>query len=125
MDPAALADVPAHSTSHKHSGGDEIAKSTSGANAVPKADAGGRLDRGWEPLLVSTADQGYFFPVTIQAPQSSGATTTFTANVMRVWQFVLPFAVTVNQMSFEVVATSGAELPLGWASGTRRAPTLR
>jgi len=63
--------------------------------------------------LVTTVDQGYFFPVTIQAPQSSGATTIFSANTMRVWQFVLPFAATVNQMSFEVVATSGAGTSLG------------
>jgi hypothetical protein len=32
---------------------------------------------------------------------------------VRVWQYVLPFAVTVNQMSFEVVATSGAGTSLG------------
>ena len=38
---------------------------------------------------------------------------TFTANTMRVWQFVLPFAVTVNQMTFEVVATSGTGTALG------------
>jgi len=63
--------------------------------------------------LVTTVDQGYFFPVTIQAPQSSGATTIFSANTMRIWQFVLPFAVAVNQMSFEVVGTSGAGTSLG------------
>ncbi len=63
--------------------------------------------------LLTTVDQGYFFPVTIQAPQSSGATTTFSANTVRVWQFVLPFAVTVSQMSFEVVAASGAGASLG------------
>jgi hypothetical protein len=63
--------------------------------------------------LVSTVDQGYFYPVTIQAPQSSGASTTFSANTMRVWQFVLPFAATINQVTFEVVATSGAGASLG------------
>ncbi len=63
--------------------------------------------------LVTTVDQGYFFPVTIQAPQSSGATTAFSVNTVRVWQFVLPFAVTVNQVSFEVVGTSGAGTSLG------------
>ncbi len=103
----------AHASTHKHGGADEVAQATAAANAVPKADGSGRLDKAWQPLLVSTADQGYFFPVTIQAPQSSGATTAFTANNMRVWQFVLPFAVTVNQMSFEVVATSGAGTSLG------------
>ncbi len=63
--------------------------------------------------LVSTVDQGYFYPITIQAPQSSGATTTFSTNTTRVWQFVLPFAVTLNQMAFEVVATSGVGTSLG------------
>jgi hypothetical protein len=63
--------------------------------------------------LVTTVDQGYFFPVTIQAPQSSGATTAFSTNTTRVWQFVLPFAVTLNQMTFEVVATSGVGTSLG------------
>jgi hypothetical protein len=103
----------AHASTHKHGGSDEVATATAAANAIPKADSSGRLDKGWQPVLVGTVDQGYFFPVTIQVPQSSGATTVFTANNMRVWQYVLPFAVTVNQMSFEVVATSGTGTSLG------------
>jgi hypothetical protein len=103
----------AHGSTHKHGGADEVAQATAAANAIPKADGSGRLDKGWQPVLVGTVDQGYFFPVTIQAPQSSGATNTFGANNVRVWQYVLPFAVTVNQMSFEVVATSGTGTSLG------------
>ncbi len=103
----------AHASTHKHGGSDEVAQASPAANTVPKADGSGRLDKGWQPVLVGTVDQGYFFPVTIQAPQSSGATSSFTANTMRVWQFVLPFAVTVNQMTFEVVATSGTGTSLG------------
>ncbi len=72
----------------------------------------------WEPqsnspLLVNTADQGYFFGVTVHPPETSGATTVFSANIQRVWQFVLPYAVTVNQLSFEVVAASGTSTSLG------------
>jgi hypothetical protein len=103
----------AHASTHRHGGSDEIAAAAPGANAIPKAGANGRLAAGFAPLLVDAADQGYFFPVTIQAPQSSGATTAFSANTMRLWQFVLPFAATVNQMSFEVVGTSGAGTSLG------------
>lgn len=39
----------AHSTNHKHSGGDEVATDTAGANAIPKAGSGGKLDIGWLP----------------------------------------------------------------------------
>jgi hypothetical protein len=72
----------------------------------------------WEPqskapMVVNTADQGYFFGVTVHPPETSGATTVFSANIQRVWQFVLPYAVTVNQLSFEVVAASGTSTSLG------------
>ncbi len=74
----------------------------------------------WEPqnrnlAVLDTVDRGYFFGVTVQAPETSGATTTFGANVHRVWQFVLPYAVTVNQVNFEVVTASGAGTSLGLA----------
>lgn len=97
----------AHATSHKNGGSDEVAAAAAAANVIPKAGADGRLAVGFGPLLVDTADRGYFFGMTVQAPDSAGATNTFTANVQRVWQFVLPFAVTVNQVTFEVIATSG------------------
>jgi hypothetical protein len=35
-----------HATQHQHGGGDEVGTATPGANAIPKADAGGKLD-GW------------------------------------------------------------------------------
>ena len=35
-----------HATQHKHGGSDEIATATPAANAIPKADSGGKLD-GW------------------------------------------------------------------------------
>ncbi len=36
-----------HAASHQHGGSDEIATATPGANAIPKAGAGGDLDGGW------------------------------------------------------------------------------
>jgi hypothetical protein len=45
----ALADAQtpsAHAASHKHGGADEVATATPAANAIPKADAAGKLD-GW------------------------------------------------------------------------------
>ena len=42
-------DPNAHTNSHKHAGDDEISTSTPGANAIPKASAGGTLDAGWIP----------------------------------------------------------------------------
>jgi hypothetical protein len=102
-----------HASTHQHGGSDELATATPAANAIPKAGSGGRLAAVFQPLLFDTADRGYFFGVTVQIPDSSGATTAFSANAQRVWQFVLPYAVTVNQIAFEVVATSGAGTSLG------------
>ncbi len=67
-----------------------------------------RAGNGTSNVLIDTADRGYFFGVSVQPPDNSGTTATFSANVHRVWQFVLPLAATVNQISFEVVATSGS-----------------
>ena len=39
----------AHALRHKHGGVDEVATGTPTANAIPKADAGGKLDVGWLP----------------------------------------------------------------------------
>jgi hypothetical protein len=72
-----------------------------------------RAGTGVGGVLVDTADRGYFFGVSVQPPDNSGTTTTFSSNVHRVWQFVLPFSATVNQISFEVVGTSGAGASLG------------
>lgn len=36
-----------HAASHQHSGADEVATATPGANAIPKAGAGGTLNDGW------------------------------------------------------------------------------
>jgi hypothetical protein len=36
-----------HAASHQHSGNDEIATATPAANAIPKADANGKLENGW------------------------------------------------------------------------------
>jgi len=112
--------VSAHAASHKDGGSDEVATATAAAGAVPKAGTNGRLAPAWSPTLIDTVDRGYFFGVTIQPPETSGATNTFNANVHRVWQFVLPFAVTVNQISFEVVALSGTGTSMGlglWDAG--------
>jgi hypothetical protein len=42
-------DPKAHAASHKNGGGDEVATATPAANAIPKADADGRLSAGWIP----------------------------------------------------------------------------
>ena len=38
-----------HAAEHKHGGNDEVASATPGPNAIPKADATGRLANGWLP----------------------------------------------------------------------------
>jgi len=43
--------VGSHAASHQHGGGDEVATATPGANAIPKAGAGGALGTGWIPDL--------------------------------------------------------------------------
>jgi|GEM_PF-4435947 len=73
----------------------------------------GNLPAAQNTTMITTADQGYFVAVSIYPAQSSGATSLFTANVMRLWQFVLPWRVTINQLSFEVVAISGVGKSLG------------
>lgn len=49
--PAAAA---THASQHQHGGADEIATATPGANAIPKAGAGGTLASGWIPDLSGT-----------------------------------------------------------------------
>lgn len=44
----------AHATSHQNGGTDEIATATPGANAIPKAGAGGTLAAGWLPAPDTT-----------------------------------------------------------------------
>jgi hypothetical protein len=111
--PLVAADVPPHAATHQNGGSDEVATATPAASAIPKADATGRLAPGWTPLLISNANQGYFFGVSVAAPETSGATAAFSANEHRVWQFVLPFPAAINQITFEVVTASGAGKSLG------------
>ncbi|MGA2000257.1 MAG: hypothetical protein ABSG52_09700 [Terriglobales bacterium] len=44
----------AHASTHQNGGGDELATATAGANAIPKAGAGGTLAAGWIPDLSAT-----------------------------------------------------------------------
>ena len=46
----------AHASEHQHSGGDEVATATPGANAIPKAGAGGTLAAGWVQEVLALAD---------------------------------------------------------------------
>lgn len=48
----------AHATSHQHGGSDEVAVAAAGANAIPKADAGGKLAVGWIPSHATTHQHG-------------------------------------------------------------------
>ena len=43
-----------HASEHQHGGADEIATATPGANAIPKAGAGGTLGTGWLPQNAGT-----------------------------------------------------------------------
>lgn len=45
----------AHASSHQNGGSDEIATATPGANAIPKAGAGGTLAAGWLPSATTSA----------------------------------------------------------------------
>ena len=45
----------AHAASHQHGGSDEVATATAGANAIPKAGAGGTLATGWLPAATTGA----------------------------------------------------------------------
>lgn len=53
-----LANLPAHATRHQHGGSDEVATATPGANAIPKAGAGGTLAAGWIPTHASSHQNG-------------------------------------------------------------------
>jgi hypothetical protein len=44
----------AHSTSHKNGGSDEVAAASPAANAIPKAGAGSKLDKGWVPDFLAS-----------------------------------------------------------------------
>jgi hypothetical protein len=57
--------------------------------------------------VLNTANQGYFFGISVTPPTSDGATTALSANQMKVYQFVLPFAIAVNNLTFEVTTGSG------------------
>lgn len=46
----------AHATSHKNGGSDEVATATAGANAIPKAGAGGTLAAAWVQEVLNAAD---------------------------------------------------------------------
>ena len=45
-----------HATRHKSGGADEVATATPGANAIPKAGAGGKLAAGWIQEVLAYAD---------------------------------------------------------------------
>jgi hypothetical protein len=97
----------AHAASHQHGGSDAVATSTPAANAIPKADATGRFTTGWQTIVVATADQGYFHAVSIWPAFSTANTAAFTAEQHKVWQFVLPFAATVQHITFDIQTGSG------------------
>jgi hypothetical protein len=46
----------AHKASHQHGGSDEVATATAGANAIPKAGAGGKLAVGWITAVLASSD---------------------------------------------------------------------
>lgn len=56
-------DPNAHGVTHRHGGLDEIASLTSAANAIPKADASGKLLVAWIPAHASTHENGGTDPI--------------------------------------------------------------
>lgn len=48
--------LPAHATTHQHGGADEVSTVTPGANAIPKAGAGGKLAAGWVQEVLALVD---------------------------------------------------------------------
>ena len=50
------ADLPAHASRHQHAGNDEVATGTAAANAIPKADAGGKIAVAWLAEVLGAAD---------------------------------------------------------------------
>lgn len=71
----------AHASSHQHGGTDEVATTTPAANAIPKADATGRLAVGWLPtnttLLGSLIDLGAETAGTLPVSQGGTGAGTF------------------------------------------------
>jgi hypothetical protein len=60
--------LPVHAANHRHGGGDEIATASAAPNAIPKADAGGKLDPDWLPTLKTTT----FAPVSRVSTDGAG-----------------------------------------------------
>jgi hypothetical protein len=66
----------AHAATHQNSGSDEVATATPGANAIPKAGAGGTLAAGWIPTLnQSTSGTAANLSGTPALPNGTTATT--------------------------------------------------
>lgn len=63
------------------------------------------------PVLIDTADQGYFFGGTIYMPQNTLGASLSSANQVRVMQFVLPFPVSIGKVTISV--STGAASALG------------
>lgn len=53
---AAAADLPTHASRHQNAGNDEVAQAAAGANAIPKAGAGGTLAAGWVAEVLSVTE---------------------------------------------------------------------
>src|SRR3990167_8626052 len=48
--------LAAHASNHQNGGSDEVATAAPGANAIPKAGAGGKLAAGWVQEVLAYAD---------------------------------------------------------------------
>ena len=84
----------AHATDHQHGGGDEIATATPGANAIPKADAAGKLAEGWiqdiQPAVGSTVKLYIDGTAGSDVTGDGAAWGTAYATFDHVWNNVLP-----------------------------------
>lgn len=72
-----------HAAQHQHGGADEIATATAGANAIPKAGAGGTLAASWiPPTGFDTVGTGTNSTATMTVGTGSSITTTGTGRVL-------------------------------------------
>jgi hypothetical protein len=83
----------------------QLSTGSTTANDCIKFDANGNdVDSGGGcPAIVSSAGVGGFFGVFLNLPQGATATTTaFTANQVRVFQFVIPYSTKIGHMIFNI-----------------------
>lgn len=99
-----------HATSHKNGGADEVATATAGANLIPKAGAGAKLDIGWIP----TGSTSTTVPFGNDARFSDSRTPTAHA-ASHIAAGSDPLTLSATQITGTAVITTDSRLSLGTA----------